>query len=48
MDKKELAERLKAGVVKNKQQNEVIKTSNVETAPSPIEKANALMKKESN
>ena len=41
---------LKANLEKKKQEqqkNKVVKTSNVDTAPTPIEKANALKKKES-
>ena len=40
---------LKANLEKKQEQqkNKVVKTSNVDTAPTPIEKANALKKKES-
>ena len=41
---------LKANQEKKKQEqqkNKVVKTSNVDTAPTPLEKANALKKKES-
>ena len=38
---------LKANLEKKQEQqkNKVVKTSNVDTAPTPIEKANALKKK---
>lgn len=45
-----MKEILKANLEKKKQEqqkNKVVKTSNVDTAPTPLEKANALKKKES-
>lgn len=38
---------LKCYFKQEQQNNKVVKTSNVDTAPTPIEKANALKKKES-
>ena len=38
---------LKCYFKQEQQKNKVVKTSNVDTAPTPIKKANALKKKES-
>lgn len=40
--------KLKANKKKKQQEDEVIKTSDVPTAPTPMEKANALQRKVSN